>query len=80
MLYFSMVAGLNIPLNHPGERRRALEAQAAVGVHAWAEKGQWDAENDAEAYCLDAIDTLPAGSTRGFVGRLAIGRRFLREG
>jgi hypothetical protein len=46
-------------------RRRAIEAIACVGIHAW-NIGHWDGETDAEAYCLDAPDLIPAGSVRGF--------------
>lgn len=56
---------ITIPQHLRAYRRRALEAQAANGVHAWdTTSGAWDSDSDAEAYCLDAIDSIPAGSTR----------------
>lgn len=63
---------ITIPIAYPNLRRRALEAQASVGSHAW-DIGNWDAEADAEAYCLDAVQYIPAGSTLGFVGLTPIG-------
>lgn len=57
---------LDIPLHLRGCRLRVTEAQANVGTHAWdvSTPGAWDANSDAAAYCLDAIDAIPAGSTR----------------
>lgn len=70
--------GITIPLELGNYRRRALESQACVGEHAW-DIGNWDAESDAEAYCLDALEVMPAGSTRGWAGALPVGRRFVRQ-
>jgi hypothetical protein len=60
------MATIDIPVHLRSYRRRAVEAQANNGVHAWdtTAPGAWDSDRDAEAYCLDAIDAIPAGSTR----------------
>lgn len=56
---------LTIPYELRAYRRRALEAQANNGVHGWdTAPGAWDTDRDAEAYCIDAIDCMPAGSSR----------------
>lgn len=61
-------------------RRRAMEAQANNGTHAWdLTPGAWDSDSDAEAYCLDAVDSFPAGSTRMLPGMHAASRMMLRE-
>jgi hypothetical protein len=62
----SATMALDIPLHLRGCRLRVTEAQANVGTHAWdvSTPGAWDANSDAAAYCLDAIDAIPAGSTR----------------
>lgn len=47
-------------------RSRALAAMNSVGIHAWVPEQEWDAEADAQAYCLDAVGTIPSGSHISF--------------
>lgn len=73
------MAALTIPQELRGYRRRALESQANNGTHGWdTTPGTWDTDRDAEAYCLDALDNLPAGSTRRVLTG-AGSRMFTRE-
>lgn len=73
------MANITIPKQFAGYRRRALECQAANGVHAWdMSPGAWDADRDCEAYCLDAPSDMPAGSSRS-VGGTVVTLRVVRE-
>lgn len=71
------MSALNIPHTFRAYRRRALESQANVGSHAWV-PGSWDADDDAAAYCLDAVDSSPCGSSRMFLAGVGSGAA-LRE-
>ena len=59
---------MNIPSSLRPYRSRAIGSSNAVGHHAWdIGNGRWDAEDDAIAYCLDAVRSIPAGSCRGSI-------------
>jgi hypothetical protein len=73
------MSNLTIPKNLRVYRTRALESMANVGIHAWDIHAPWDAEMDAQAYCIDAPGSMPAGSVRGYIGTEGMQRRVIRQ-